>query len=89
MPHTDGTVTTVVLAPATSLVRPDAFGAFLGFATPPSVDPPYRLTLGQTPRLPVPAEVSQRWERDGPELHGDWFLPMGDAGTQRIHATVE
>ena len=89
VPHADGTVTTVILAPATSLVRPDAFGALLGFATPPTVDPPYRLALGQTPRLPVPAEISQRWERDGTELHGDWYLPAAETPMRRIHATVE
>lgn len=89
VPHADGTVTTVVLAPASSLVRPDAFGALLGFSTPPTIDHPYRLTLGQTPRLPVPAAISQRWERDGTELHGDWYLPAGETQTRRIHATVE
>ena len=89
VPHVDGTVTTVVLAPASSLVRPDAFGALLGFSPPPPIDPPYRLALGQSPRLPVPAGRSQRWERDGTELHGDWYLPMGEARTQRIHATVD
>ncbi|MEY4608408.1 MAG: hypothetical protein RL625_625 [Gemmatimonadota bacterium] len=89
VPHADGTVTTVVLAPATSLVRPDAFGALLGFATPPTVDPPYRLTLGQSPRLPMPAMTSQRWERDGTELHGDWYLPAAEAPARRIHATVD
>lgn len=89
VPHADRTVTTVVLAPATSLVRPDAFGALLGFSTPPTIDPPYRLTLGQTPRLPVPAETAQRWERDGTELHGDWYLPADEGAVRRIHATVE
>ncbi|MGA1361057.1 MAG: sensor histidine kinase, partial [Gemmatimonadaceae bacterium] len=32
---------------------------------------------------------SQRWERDGTELHGDWYLPAAETPTRRIHATVE
>jgi hypothetical protein len=67
-PHLDGTVTTVVLAPRSALVPPDAFGAFLGFPPPPTPEPPYTLRLGEfaapgAPRHPAGRAVVARGER--------------------------
>ncbi len=90
MPHLDGTVTTVVLAPRSALVATDPFGAFIGFAPPPTPEPPYALRLGDL-ELPSrdPSPSGGVWARDGSELHGDWRLPGPGGLTQRVHATIE
>ncbi len=90
LPHLDGMVTTVVLAPRSALIAADAFGAFLGFPPPPSPEPPYALRLGDllqhdaapTPRIGV-------WSRDGPELHGDWNLSGAGGTLRRVHGTID
>jgi two-component system nitrogen regulation sensor histidine kinase NtrY len=89
-PHLDGTVTTVVLTPRTALVRPDAFGAFLGFPPPPSPEPPYGLRFGDFASLDTPdTPRAGRWWREGNELHGDWLLPAAGGARQRVHGIVE
>jgi len=90
MPHLDGTVTTVVLAPRTALVAPDAFGAFLGFAPPPAPEPPYELRLGeQWPSDLAPLPRLGRWSRVGNELHGDWRLAGAGGMSRRVHGVVD
>ena len=90
MPHADATVTTVVLAPRSALVTPDAFGAFLGFPRPPAPEPPYSLRLGELlARAEGPTPRLGRWSREGNELHGDWFLPGAGGMAQRVHGTVD
>ncbi|MCX5761322.1 MAG: HAMP domain-containing protein, partial [Gemmatimonadetes bacterium] len=86
VPHAGRTVTTVVISPRTKLVPSDPFIALLGLAQPPNAEPPYTLQLSD-PRGAV--ETGQRWTRRADELHGDWVLPAGDAGTARVHARVE
>ena len=89
-PHEDGTVTTVVLAPRSALVAPDAFGAFLGFPLPPTPEPPYALRLGEytTAHEPDSPRLG-RWAREGNELHGDWTLPGAGGMRRRVHGVVE
>jgi signal transduction histidine kinase len=90
VPHADGTATTVVLAPRTRLVTPDPYGAFLGFSPPPTPEPPYTLRVSET-ELPDTVRVGGPavWQRDGPELHGDWIIPAMGGGARRVHATVD
>ena len=89
-PHLDGTVTTVVLAPRSALVPPDAFGAFLGFPPPPTPEPPYRLGLGDLLEGDAPATPRLgRWWRDGNDLHGDFHIPAPGGLKRRVHGTVE
>ena len=90
MPHADGTVTTVVLAPRSALVAPDAFGAFLGFPPPPAPEPPYTLRLGELrPSVQGPTPRLGRWSRVGNELHGDWLIAGAGGMAQRVHGTVD
>ena len=86
VPHANGTVTTVVISPRTKLVPADPFITMLGLGQAPSAEPPYTLQLGD------PHEVGAgalRWTRRGSELHGDWVVPVGDAGAERVHARLE
>jgi signal transduction histidine kinase len=90
VPHVDGTVTTVVLAPRSALVAPDAFGAFLGFTPPPAPEPPYILRLGELTAVGSPVTPrSGIWIRQGDELHGDWELAGAGGMRRRVHATVD
>lgn len=88
VPHTDGTATTVVVAPRTRLVAPDPFGAFLGFSPPPPPEPPYTLRLGEAAVASSPAR-SGVWQREGSELHGEWQIAGNGGLTRRIFATVD
>lgn len=89
VPHADGTATTVVLAPRSRLVAPDAFGALLGFPPPPTPEPPYALRLGDLVEGVAPAGPNARWSRTGAELHGDWLLPAGGGRVRQVHATID
>ncbi len=89
-PHRDGTVTTVVLAPRSALVAPDAFGAFLGFAPPPTPEPPYSLRLGElTTDEDRDAPFQGRWVREGNLLHGDWTISGPGGLRRRVHGSVD
>ena len=91
VPHEDGSATTVVVTPRSALVPPDAFGAFLGFAPPPTPEPPYALRAAAPDAALAgasPTDARGRWARDGDQLHGDWAL-AGPTGTRRVHATVD
>ena len=86
IPQADRSVTTVVISPRTKLVPSDPFIALLGVGPSPSAEPPYTLQQGD-PRGVGASAV--RWTRRADEMHGDWVLPAGDAGTSRVHARVE
>lgn len=86
VPHANGTVTTVVISPRTKLVPADPFIAMIGLGQAPSAEPPYTLQLGDPHEAPA---NSRRWTRRADELHGDWVVPVGDAGSARLHARVE
>ncbi len=86
VPHAGGAVTTVVISPRTKLVPADPFTALIGLGQPPSAEPPYTLQEGDTHESSAGV---QRWVRRGDELHGDWMVPVGDAGASRIHARVD
>ncbi|MBX3133481.1 MAG: PAS domain-containing protein [Gemmatimonadaceae bacterium] len=91
VPHADGSVTTVVVAPRSRLVAQDPFGAFLGFAPPPAPEPPYELRIGDASREGLAAAMGGRgvWSRTGSELHGDWQTPSLGGMTRRLHAVVD
>jgi len=86
VPHADGSVTTVVVSPRTKLVPADPFIALLGLGQPSTAEPPYTLQLSDPHGV---TDNAQRWMRRADEMHGDWVLPAGDAGTARVHARVE
>jgi len=86
VPHDHGAVTTVVIAPRTKLVPADPFIALIGLGESPSAEPPYTLQLGDLHEL---GAARGPWVRRDEELHGDWLVPVGDAGAARVHARVE
>ncbi|MHB1311739.1 MAG: ATP-binding protein [Gemmatimonadaceae bacterium] len=86
VPHAGGAVTTVVVSPRTKLVPADPFSSLLGLGQPSGAEPPYTLQLGDPHGT---TDSPQRWVRHVDELHGDFVLPAGDAGTARVHARVE
>ncbi len=90
-PHDDGTATTIVVAPRSALVTPDAFGALLGFAPPPSPEPPYALRLAaEAAGAPVsgPPAGALTWARRGDALHGDG-VTVTPTGARRLHAEID
>ena len=86
VPHADGAVTTVVISPRTKLVPADPFITLLGLGQATGAEPPYTLQLGDEHANLASARP---WSRHTDELHGDWAVPVGDAGTARVHARVE
>lgn len=87
VPHADGTVTTVVVAPPSRLAEDDAFSLLTGLSRPSTAEPPYDLVLTSLPS-PVPLSERPAWERKGNELHGDWLVPGAGEGA-RAHVEVE
>ncbi|HEX6941836.1 MAG TPA: ATP-binding protein [Gemmatimonadaceae bacterium] len=87
VPHADGTVTTIVVAPPSRLVEEDAFSLLTGLSRPSTSEPPYDLVLTALPS-PVPLSERPVWERKGNELHGDWLVPGAGEGA-RAHVEVE
>ncbi|MDQ8176685.1 MAG: ATP-binding protein [Gemmatimonadota bacterium] len=88
-PHDDGTATTLVVAPRSALVPPDAFGALLGFAPPASPEPPYALRLADAVGAPVDRSAGGlTWARRGDALHGDG-VASAPAGLRRLHAEID
>ncbi|HEX7121984.1 MAG TPA: hypothetical protein VF178_06385, partial [Gemmatimonadaceae bacterium] len=71
VPHQDGGVTTVVVAPRTLLIPEDPFTLLLGLAPPTEVEIPYEATVTTLPPT-TPVSDEPRWVRRGQELHGDW-----------------
>ena len=86
VPHQGGAVTTVVISPRTKLVPADPFIALIGLGQAPSAEPPYTLQLGDEREA---ITGGRTWTRRADEMHGDWAVPVGDAGTARVHARVE
>ncbi len=86
VPHVGGAVTTVVISPRTKLVPADPFIALIGLGQAPSSEPPYTLQMSDVREAGVDGE---QWVRRVDELHGDFVVPAGDAGTARVHARVD
>jgi len=86
VPHRGGDVTTVVVSPRTRLVPADPFIALVGLGQSPNAEPPYSLQVGDAREVSARAA---RWSRRANELHGDWVVPVGDAGAARVHARVD
>lgn len=86
VPHAGGAVTTVVISPRTKLVPSDPFLGFIGLEQAPNVEPSYQLLRGDEREAP---NTAVRWTRRGDEMHGDWIVPVGDAGAERVHARVD
>ena len=87
VPHADGSVTTIVVAPQSRLVQEDPFSLLAGLSRPTATEPPYDLVLTTLPS-PVPLSERPTWERKGNELHGDWLVPGAGEGA-RAHVEVE
>src|SRR5688572_1556436 len=87
VPHPDGQVTTIVVAPQSRLVDEDPFSLLSGLSRPSTTEPPYVPVLTTLPS-PVPLSERPKWERKGNELHGDWLVPGAGEGA-RAHVEVE
>jgi two-component system nitrogen regulation sensor histidine kinase NtrY len=87
VPHADGQVTTIVVAPQSRLVDEDPFSLLSGLSRPSATEPPYIPVLTTLPS-PVPLSERPKWERKGNELHGDWLVPGAGEGA-RTHVEVE
>jgi two-component system nitrogen regulation sensor histidine kinase NtrY len=87
VPQSDGSVTTIVVAPPSRINEEDAFSLLTGLSRPPTAEPPYNLVLTTVPS-PVPLSERPVWVRKGNELHGDWLVPGAGEGT-RAHVEVE
>src|SRR5688572_5350155 len=87
VPHPDGQVTTIVVAPQSWLVDEDPFSLLSGLSRPSTTEPPYVPVLTTLPS-PVPLSERPKWERKGNELHGDWLVPGAGEGA-RAHVEVE
>ena len=87
VPHADGTVTTIVVAPQSRPAQEDPFPLLAGLSRPTTTEPPYDLVLTTLPS-PVPLSERPTWERKGSELHGDWLVPGAGDGA-RAHVEVE
>lgn len=87
VPHADGMVTTIVVAPQTRPAQEDPFPLLAGLSRPTATEPPYDLVLTTLPS-PVPLSERPTWERKGNELHGDWLVPGAGEGA-RAHVEVE
>ena len=88
VPHPDGSVSTVVVAPRTRLIPDDPFAPFLGLAAGPPADPPYGLSLAEAGAPGAKVDEREQWQRRGNELHGDWILNAPNAPV-RVHAAVQ
>jgi len=87
IPHDDGSLTTIVLAPRSLLAEPDPFTLLIGLAEPPVAEPPYDPVLTPLPS-PTPLSLRPLWSRKANELHGDWLVPgAGDAA--RVHVEID
>lgn len=87
VPHADGSVTTVVLAPRSLLIEQDPFTLLVGLARPVTTEPPYELVVTPLPS-PTPLSERPRWDRNANELHGDWLVPGAGEGA-RVHVEIE
>ncbi len=87
VPHRDGSVTAIALAPRSLLVDEDQFTQLLGLSRPVSSDPPYELVLTT---LPSRTPVSDRpaWTRSSNELLGNWLVP-GAGEAARAHVRID
>lgn len=87
VPHADGGITTMVVAPRTLLIPEDPFTLLLGLEGPAPAEVPYDLALTT---LPSTSEVTAepRWVRKGNEVHGDWLVP-GALDAARVHVEVD
>jgi signal transduction histidine kinase len=87
VPHPDGSVTSIVLAPRSLLIEPDPFTMLVGLSRPITSEPPYDLVLTPLPS-PTPLTEQPSWARKGNELHGDWLVP-GAGPDARVHVEID
>ena len=87
LPHPDGSVTSIVLAPRSLLIEQDPFTLLVGLARPSTTEPPYDLVLTPLPS-PTPLSAAPTWDRKGNELHGDWLAP-GAGDDARVHVEID
>lgn len=87
VPHDGGGVTTVLVAPASSLFQPDPYMSLLALQRPDDGETGYSLSLtpyrSQDARIPY----EPSWGRSGDELHADWLTEL-DGRRWRVHAEV-
>ena len=87
VPANDGTVTTIVLPPRTSLLPSDPFSSFIGITGERWREAPYRLTLSASAEGDTPSPALT-WHRRGNALHGDGVAGEG-RDVNRVHAEVD
>jgi two-component system nitrogen regulation sensor histidine kinase NtrY len=88
VPHDDGTVTTVVVAPRTRLIPDDPFIPLVGLESRDAGEPPYAMSLVELDPAPLASEGITNWYREGSELHGDRVVATA-RGPARAHIEVE
>ena len=87
VPHGDGGVTTVVVAPRTLLIPNDPYMSLLGLGIADDVEPPYEVTMTALDERSALGE-RPRWQRKGTELHGDATVAAASRPS-RIHLEVD
>jgi nitrogen-specific signal transduction histidine kinase len=87
-PHSDGWVTTVLVAPRTRIVRDEPFLSLYGLSQGAITHPPYAVNLMPLASRAETLVTRPRWERAGDALHGDLDLPDYGNGV-RAHIEVE
>lgn len=88
VPHTGGSVTTVVVGPRTRLIPDDPFNPLLGLTMRESGPPPYGMSLlNVEPIWPLTPD-STRWYRSGRQLHGN-RLVQTVRGPMRAHMDID
>ena len=88
VPHSDSSVTTVVVAPRTRLIAADPFAPLLGLEDRETGEPPYTVALVEAqPGDNLPA-TGTRWYRDANEMHGDHVVRTLQ-GDMRAHIEID
>ena len=88
VPHTDSSVTTVVVAPRTRLIATDPFAPLLGLEDRETGEPPYSVALIERQPGENLAITGTRWYRDENEMHGDHVVRTSQ-GPMRAHIEIE
>ncbi|MEP7066266.1 MAG: hypothetical protein ABI889_09560, partial [Gemmatimonadota bacterium] len=88
VPHADGSVTSVVVAPRTRLIATDPFAPLLGLEDRETGEPPYSVALVDEQPGDTTATTGTRWYRDENEMHGDHTVRTS-LGPMRAHIEIE
>ena len=88
VPHSDSSVTTVVVGPRTRLIATDPFAPLLGLEDRETGEPPYSVVLVEQQGGDSLAPTGTRWYRDANEMHGDHVVHTAQ-GARRAHIEID